>query len=644
MSPFEAITDYTEYAQNNYDDFDLWQWLTVAWLKTVSDLCSRFFREGKVLNAFMDSVVAYWQTWKVDFAYDVLVKDFQKIADWLWRFQLVEWTNLYWLDTLWEDRDMLWQILFNNDMTSNSWRITSKLQSLSTVDSILNWEEWSFWKDKLLPYLPIIWPAIQNAVVWNWYSFSAAKYDELIHILDKDKVVQELNNWDYDTSNPIEIFGNSNIYSDEAIWRMYQELTAFDYTNKQQLSWWKFETWYEYSNEPLKEEVFTKEMLDELWWTEQDLEQYLLDNSNWKNKQAGLFKIMAAAEASRPGSSKIVLWYLANQYENARIKEITWDKYWSRRDLSVQAQNDIQRETVAKYYPYMFTADKTSWYKAITEYVSWKYELFDTLYKDDNLQWYVNTLGYMDMLMYQQAQDWNTNAKFIKNSWSMLSKYFKSEPARINAINYIMDSIEKSWMSAWQATSAKMGVLAANMDFYDKYYKNWMAQALYGDDLERYNNYVWWVLQDINNIWLENIKSQGKGWNWYWYSYKNPYSTSNPLWENNVPMARQFVPAAQKYLNWYVPNWYSKYKPQTYTPGKDLDWYWKYYERLIKDYSDRLVKDEGKKYPAQTIEGMTFKTGSNNRWSIKWQQLSFPKHKSKQYRTNVLSNLPGSHW
>jgi hypothetical protein len=50
----------------------------------------------------------------------------------------------------------------------------------------------------------------------------------------------------------------------------------------------------------------------------------------------------------------------------------------------------------------------------------------------------------MDMLMYQQAQDGNTNAKFIKNSRSMLSKYFKSEPARINAINYIMDSIEKS--------------------------------------------------------------------------------------------------------------------------------------------------------------------------------------------------------
>ena len=644
MSPFEWMTDYVDYIQNNYDNFDLWQWLTVSWLKTVSDLCSRFFREGKILNAFMDSIVAYWQTGKVDFAYDVLVKDFQKIADWLWRFQLVEGTNLYWLDTLWQDRDILWQILFNNDQTSYSWKITSKLQSFSTVDSILNWEAWSFWKDKMLPYLPIIWPAIQNAIGGNWYSFSAAKYDELIHIMDKDKIVQRLNNWDLGKDDWAEVFWNSNIYSDDSIWRMYSELTAFDYPNKQQLSGWKFETGYEYSNEPMKEEVFTKEMLDELWRTEQDLEQFLLDNSNWKNKQAGLMKIMAAAEASRPGSSKIVLSYLASQYENDRVKEITWDKYWSWRDLSTQAQNDLQRETVSKFYPYMFLADKTSWYKAITEYVSGKYELFDSLYKDDNLQWYVNTLWYMDMLMYQQAQDWNVNAKFIKNSWSMLTKYMKSEPARINAINYIMDSINKSDMSNGQAVSAKMWVLAANMDFYDKYYKNWMAQALYWEDLERYNNYVWWVLQDINEIGLQKASQQKNSSTWN--KKRSPYNYSSPLWENNIPEAQKFIPQAQKYLRWKTPSFwgYSKYTPNTYTPWKTLDWYWKYYEALIKVYSDRLVKSTGKKYPAETVESITFKTWSNNKWTIKWKQLEFPKHKSKEYRPSLFSNLPGSHW
>jgi hypothetical protein len=50
----------------------------------------------------------------------------------------------------------------------------------------------------------------------------------------------------------------------------------------------------------------------------------------------------------------------------------------------------------------------------------------------------------MDMLMDQQAKDGNVNAKFIKNSWSMLSKYMKSEPARIDAISYVMNSIENS--------------------------------------------------------------------------------------------------------------------------------------------------------------------------------------------------------
>jgi hypothetical protein len=32
---------------------------------------------------------------------------------------------------------------------------------------------------------------------------------------------------------------------------------------------------------------------------------------------------MAAAEAYKPGSEKIIVSYLANKYENARIKEIT---------------------------------------------------------------------------------------------------------------------------------------------------------------------------------------------------------------------------------------------------------------------------------------------------------------------------------
>jgi hypothetical protein len=62
----------------------------------------------------------------------------------------------------------------------------------------------------------------------------------------------------------------------------------------------------------------------------------------------------------------------------------------------------------------------------------------------------------MDMIMYQQAKTGNVNAKYIKNSWSMLAKYMKSEPARMNAISYIMNTINNSNFSRGKATSAKM--------------------------------------------------------------------------------------------------------------------------------------------------------------------------------------------
>ena len=640
-APYEWIEDYAEYVKMNNEDFNIWNWLTVATMNTVSEILSKFFREGKVLNALSNSVVAFGKTGNIDFAYDVLDDEFSNIANWLWRFQLVEWTNKYWLEQFTWEEDLIWQLLFNADKISNAWKLTNKMYSLQNVDAILNWEDWSFWKDKLLPYIPVLWNLLQNSITWQWYTFTQTKRKELEHIMDTDKVVWILNN--YDIENPgiwERIWMSPEIFTDDAVWRMYKELTAFDYPNKSRISWTDFKTWYEWELEQIKETVFTDEIMRWLWWTDEDLTEFL--NSTDERKKAWMLKILAAAQASRPGSSKIVLSYLANQREYELLKEVTKKNYPSTRDVTEEQMTDIQRQVLQEYYPYMFVADKTSWYKAITEYVSNKYPVFENLYKDDDLTWYLSTLWYMDMIMYQQAKEGNVNARYIKNSWSMLSKYFKSEEARLNAIEYTMNTIEHSGFSRWKATSAKMWVLAANMDFYNRIQKSWMLNALYWDDIERYNWFVWWVLNEINQQWL-NLSSDS--WKSYWKKKWYEYSNNGQNWED--PVMKQFVPAAQKYLNWWTPNSWSSYwisSPSIYKPKWTLDWYRKYYERLIKDYSDKLVKTEGKKYPAQTIEGMTFKTGNYNRWSIKWQQLTFSKHKSKEYRTNVLSNLPGSHW
>jgi hypothetical protein len=94
---------------------------------------------------------------------------------------------------------------------------------------------------------------------------------------------------------------------------------------------------------------------------------------------------MAAAQAYRPGSSKIVVSYLANQYEYNLMKKLSGKPYPSSKDFTPEEYSQIQRSTLENFYPYMFMADKTSWYKAITEYVSNKYPIFKDLYKDDDL-------------------------------------------------------------------------------------------------------------------------------------------------------------------------------------------------------------------------------------------------------------------
>lgn len=639
-APLTWIEDYAEYAKQNNEDFDIGNWLTVAWLNTISEVMSKFFREGKVLNAMMDSVVAFGKTGNIEFAYDVLESEFSNIANWLWRFQLAEGTHKYWLDYMNQPGDMLWKILLNSDKTSQAWRIQDKLYSLQTVDWILNGENGERWKSRLLPYIPVIWQVLQNSITGQWFTFTQAKWKELQHIMDKDPVVWILNNRDQMNKEDWQyIWRDEKIFSDDAVDRMYKELTAFDYPNRARKNWTEFKIGYEWELEHIKETVFTDEILRWLWWTEEDLTKYL--NDAWDRKQAWLAKIMAAAEASRPGSSKIVISYLANQEEYNLLKEVTGKPYPSSNDVTDEEMAAIQRQVLQDYYPHMFLADKTSWYKAITEYVSWNYEVFKDLYKDDDMTWYLSTLWYMDMIMYQQAKQWNVNAKYIKNGWTMLSKYFKSEPARLNAIDYVMHSIENSGMSRGREASAKMWVLAANMDFYDKIQKSGMMNALYWDDIERYNWFVWWVLKDINEQWL-NLSSQNKKYSWN--KYYKPYNQWSWLWENNIPMAQKFVPAAQKYLDWWTPSGtYSPYRWRTYSPTGSLDFYWNYYEALIKDYSDRLVKQRSKTYPAEYTEPLTYKREQINRWNIRAQQLVFPKHKSKEYRTNVFSNLPGAH-
>jgi len=74
-------------------------------------------------------------------------------------------------------------------------------------------------------------------------------------------------------------------------------------------------------------------------------------------------KVLTFAEQNVPGSSRVVLSYIANSMfntqQNVFMQATTGDKYAIASD---DVNKEIQRDIITKLYPYLYVADKTSWY------------------------------------------------------------------------------------------------------------------------------------------------------------------------------------------------------------------------------------------------------------------------------------------
>ena len=629
----EWLSEYKDYIDMTDWDFNMIEWVEVWAFKLASEICSQFFREGKFLNAMMQTIVSAMQTWDLNFAATVAWVEWEKMANWLWRFWLKEWLERYWLEDFSEPSDIIWQVLLASNKTSITWKIQDKLYALSNVDKIIS--DPGYAAVTTLGYLPLVWELLKSATGKWGFNFNEAKYKEMMNMVEHDKWLQELYAWHI----------NSEVYSDQSINRLWNDFTSFNYPAKHEKTAWIHSVWSYIDGKDttlnsMKENVFVQNMCEKLWITVEELHNMISADSA---KKTWLLKVMAAAEAAEPGSWKIVLSYKMASDLYKLEQQVTGKQYPTAADLWEEAMLELKKMVIDMDWDLMFTADKTSWYKAIREYISnVNPKVFDTLYKNDQLTSYLWSIWFMDMLMRDAAQKWDMDAKYFKNLWWTFTKYFTNDDARIKAFEYLCWQANKLNLSSSARQATMEWMLAANIDFYDRLKNSPILSNLYWDAISDFEHRLWWTLDKVDIV-DDSYKTQNKK------KYYTPYTSQ--YWDSNKKLEDELTNKANKYFP--KSSWNSKLpwlsSPHSYNWGSikpkwTLDWYWKYYEGLIKDYSDRLVKSEGKKYPAQTIEGMTFKTGSNNRWSIKWQQLTFPKHKSKEYRTNVLSNLPGSHW
>lgn len=630
-APLEWVAAYKTYSEMSGKEATILWWVKVAAMESFAEVCSQFFREGKFLNAMLNPIIAGMRTWDLDFAATVAGTEWEKMANSLWRFGLVDWMEKYWLEDFSEDSDVIWQMLLNTDKSTVRWQEQNDLYNITSVDKIIN--DPSYSAVTAIWYLPLIWELIKYAADKWWYSFNEAKYREMMEMVDNDKGLKKLYNWELDTE----------VFSDDAINRIWTDFISFNYPYKTLKSpgihsVWSFANWKDITLNSMKEDVFVQNICEKLWMTIEEFHNAIVSDSA---KKTGKLKIAAAAEAAEPGSWKIVLSYMMANRLYELEKEVTKKDNPATADVPEDVMPMLKREVLEEYWDLMFTADKTSWYKAIREYISEvNPAVFKSLYNNNTLNSYVGSVWFMDMLMWDAAKKWDVNAKYIKNVFSVISKYMEDDNARVKMVEHIFWTIDNLNAPQTVKNMAMEWVLAGNIDFYNRLKNSPALSVLYKDVLDSFEHRVWWVMDNVD------IQDDRMYRQWKKYTpYTSQYGNDNKKVDDDLK---------KKVKDYYNPlTWWWKpissrpvyNRTGSYNPASEhFNWQLKYYENLIKTYSDRLVKSTGKKYPAEWTEKITFKTGSNNRWSVKWQSLSFPKHKSKEYRTKLFSNLPGSHW
>lgn len=655
-APFKWYSAYNEYKHMAWEETEIWEWVRAAMINTLSEVCSRIFKEWKLLTATMNTMVAYGKTHDLDFASTVLWTELDKLMSWLGRFQLSDVDDTYDMEDFSSDTDIIWKILLTNHETSVGWWLKTKLNKLEAADRAINNPELAM--ITAVWYLPVIWELFKSATGNGWFAFNEATYKTYRDMVENDPVMKWLYHWTIDVDN----------YSKKWLQQLYYELVDFNYPSEKLWDKWRHlvwsydqNTWEDYTIKTEKEEAFVTNMLRELNISDAERESIMEQNRIWKNDW--LIKIMAMADAYQPGSGKVIVSYLANLDAYDLLKQATWVDYPSWSDITDDVNEAIQAMVVQKWYPELFIADKTSWYRAIQVYLNdANPEVFNALYKDQKLQKYTNTLWYMDMLMHQMAYEWEVDAKYIKNIWWMIGKYVDDDQARITLVNYTLSSIDALDMPESQKLIAKEALLAGNMDFYSKIKKNDIASIIAADSIDEYEHFVWWVKKELN-MQLKNRLWEGKWYSKYYTPRKNTPRSSTPNYNNwyssssywQPELDRDFNKWADKLINPFqnvAPNTtYTSprrpYRNETSNVWDILKYYRKVYEARVKALSDKLVGEwkkpkQGSSWSKTYDWQYKYWEWFRNRGYVNPAKLTFPRHKQPAYSTKVLANMPGA--
>lgn len=640
-APVRWIDNYYEYSDVIWKEPKLIEWLEVWMLQFLSEAFWMMFREWRVLNILSDSALAYIKTGNIDLTKDVIDIDLKKITDGMWRFSLLPWYDVFWQKWVESKDDLLWMLAFDYPEFNQAARMLSKVRDVSQVETFLNNKERA-WTSILtnLPLISSFWKASQRNPSGQ---FPESTFNMLKNEIDTNPTMQKIRKWEF----PLELLESKSIVKN-----LYNELTAHSYFGKGLDKDWKH--FMSSSDKPYwltqqEEEVFVMNIVEWLWITVQDFDNILRSNK----KQSYLVKAMAAAEADMPGSSKIILWYLANQELHKQKQAIYWQKYsWAEVDRHIE--DKLKWEIVEKLYPFMYFADKTAWYKLAREYMAdSKPEIFWNIKNDAELTGFANSLWFLDLVYFSEANQWDVDAQYIKNIFNTVGKYQTDPNLRTKIVTHSLNTI--SWLESANESQKQMmriWVLAANINHYDKLKKDPVASTLYADDIGKFESVIRWTIENLNQVWIDWMERDM--WDlskkqYYWSTGKK--RTPNKNFSSNQAVTKQLMDWFNKMYNpaqnWrpeineYRPTITESIIPRIATP-KLFNLLYRIYDESYKAVSKNITEQTERKYPGQFMQTFKFDRPSyrkTRRYTSPGTKI--PKWRKKYASQKTRKDLPG---
>lgn len=547
---------YMEYMERD------WQIVTVpnmanAWAYSLmNNFIRSLFRELQVIDLGTTAVknTIAVMSWHLNFtdAFDSTVKAWEKLVSSSWRFALDENVAPYWLTAMRRYDDLISNIMMIWQETNDSKKAYQELRTVEWIEKYM--------QNKTVTVFNLLrninWLKALNDTLW----LNDLAVDRIYDMVNKDKVMNDLYNGKW----------NGSVITKDNVKRLFNELTTFDLTAWKQMVDWLFKP-NEYDFNTDKKDIFEKELIRAIWADKMEQLKNTIINTVTKSdlREAALAEMIAYADAKVPGSSRLMLSYIANQRKTAYVQQY-YNKMWMQNAKYVYSDNAIpadelmriQASVVNEMYPFMYTADKLSWYKLAEErMLTINPKLFSTqqLWNNPNeakqpsqkLSKFASAVWFLDFMAHSELKNWNPNAQSIKNVFAFMGKYVEDDALKASLFNMTLDTIDALEWHPDVKNVVKLWVALGWFDSISNLLSDTEAYAKHGKILDESVKKLFGVNQVLGTVgtslamWEMNGKASKSYWNSTGYKYtpkqyaKNNYAAKQQLSDNAYELSKR---------------------------------------------------------------------------------------------------------